>query len=98
MAKLLHKGKRKAVKAAAHKVAGRSASVMNPEYLALIENFRLMDDAFMSKCFENAPECIELMLRIILGKKDLKVQGFRRREACHVQSSRRIRATSRGRG
>ena len=73
MAKLLHKGKRKAVKAAAHKVAGRSASVMKPEYLAEIERFRLMDDDFMSKCLENAPECIELMLRIILGKKDLKV-------------------------
>jgi len=53
--------------------AGRSAHVMKPEYLALIENSRLMDDTFMSKCLENAPECIELMLRIILGKKDLKV-------------------------
>ena len=73
MAKSIHKGKRKAVKTAAHKAAGRSASVMNQECLALIENFRLMDDDFMSKCLENAPECIELMLRIILGKKDLKV-------------------------
>ena len=25
---------------------------MKPEYLALIENFRLMDDIFMSKCLE----------------------------------------------
>ena len=73
MAKSIHKGKRKAVKAAAHKAAGRSASVMKPEYLAEIAHFRLMDDDFMSKCLENAPECIELMLRIILGKKDLKV-------------------------
>ncbi|MBQ6338518.1 MAG: PD-(D/E)XK nuclease family transposase [Kiritimatiellae bacterium] len=46
---------------------------MKPEYLAEIARFRLMDDDFMSKCLENAPECIELMLRIILGKKDLKV-------------------------
>ncbi|MBR0067943.1 MAG: Rpn family recombination-promoting nuclease/putative transposase [Kiritimatiellae bacterium] len=46
---------------------------MKPEYLAEIERFRLMDDTFMSKCFENAPECIELILQIILGKKDLKV-------------------------
>ncbi|MBQ6141828.1 MAG: Rpn family recombination-promoting nuclease/putative transposase [Kiritimatiellae bacterium] len=46
---------------------------MKPEYLAVIENFRLMDDDFMSKCLENAPECIELILQIILGKKDLKV-------------------------
>ena len=46
---------------------------MKPEYLAEIERFRLMDDDFMSKCLENAPECIELMLQIILGKKDLRV-------------------------
>lgn len=32
-----------------------------------------MDDTFMSKCLENAPEGIELMLRITIGKKDLKV-------------------------
>ena len=51
----------------------RSAYVMKPEYLAEIERFRLMDDDFMSKCLENAPECIELILQIILGKKDLKV-------------------------
>ena len=51
----------------------RSALVMKPEYLAEIERMRLMDDDFMSKCLENAPECIELMLQIILGKKDLKV-------------------------
>jgi len=74
MTKLSHKGKRKAVKTVAHKArAGRSASVMKPEYLAEIERFRLMDDTFMSKCLENAPECIELILQIILGKKDLKV-------------------------
>ena len=54
MAKTIHKGKRKAVKAAAHKAAERSASVMKPEYLAEIERFRLMDDDFMSKCLENA--------------------------------------------
>ena len=66
--------RRKSVKAVVGKAkAGRSASVMKPEYLAVIENFRLMGDDFMSKCLENAPECIELMLQIILGKKDLKV-------------------------
>ena len=35
--------------------AGHLAYVMNPEYLAEIERFRLMDDTFMSKCLENAP-------------------------------------------
>ena len=57
----------------ATKARRRSAHVMKPEYLAEIERMRLMDDTFMSKCLENAPECIELMLQIILGKKDLKV-------------------------
>ena len=74
MVKLVQSKVRKAAKTVARKArVGCSASVMKPEYLELIENFRLMDDTFMSKCLENAPECIELMLRIILGKKDLKV-------------------------
>ncbi len=74
MAKFVHKGKRKAVKTVAPKArAGRFACVMKPEYLAEIDRFRLMDDDFMSKCLEHAPECIEFILQVILGKKDLKV-------------------------
>ena len=74
MAKRIQTNGQKSVKAVVGKArAGRSSSVMKPEYLAEIERFRLMDDDFMSKCLENAPECIELMLQIILGKKDLKV-------------------------
>ena len=74
MAKHLQIGARKAAGTVARKArAGRSAYVMKPEYLAMLKDFRLMDDTFMSKCLENAPECIELMLRIIIGKKDLKV-------------------------
>ena len=74
MMKSMQSEARKAVKTVARKArVGRSAYVMDPECLALLEDFRLMDDDFMSKCLENAPECIELMLRIILGKKDLEV-------------------------
>ena len=74
MAKQIQSRTRKAVKTVARKAGvRRSASVMKPEYLAEIKRMRLMDDDFMSKCLENAPECIELMLQIILGKKDLKV-------------------------
>ncbi len=54
MAKPKHKGKRKAVKTAAHKVARRSASVMKPEYLAEIEQYRLMEDDIVAKHLENA--------------------------------------------
>ena len=74
MAKQMQNSMRKAVEPVVGKARARcSAYVMKPEYLAEIERFRLMDDDFMSKCLENAPECIELMLQIILGKKDLKV-------------------------
>ena len=74
MAKRRQNDTRRAGRTVAGKArARRSASVMNPEYLAEIERMRLMDDDFMSKCLENAPECIELILQIILGKKDLKV-------------------------
>ena len=74
MAKFLHKNRQKAAETIARKArARRSAFVMKSEYLASIKRFRLMDDDFMSKCLENAPECIELILQIIIGKKDLKV-------------------------
>ena len=74
MSKSIQSGRQKPAKAVVGKAKGsRRASVMKPEYLAEIERFRLMDDDFMSKCLENAPECIELILQIILGKKDLKV-------------------------
>ena len=74
MVKRMQSGARKAVKTVARKARVRhSAYVIKAEYLAEFERMRLMDDAFMSKCLENAPECIELILRVILGKKDLKV-------------------------
>jgi hypothetical protein len=47
MANTRQTGRRKA-SALGKARAGRSAYVMNPECLALIENFRLMDDTFMS--------------------------------------------------
>ena len=72
MTKAKHNGRRK-VSTLGKTGAESPAYVMNPKYFAEIERFRLMDDTFMSKCLENAPECIELILQIILGKKDLKV-------------------------
>lgn len=42
--------------------------------LLYIQNFSLLDDDFMSKCFENNIECTELVLHVILNKDDLKVR------------------------
>ena len=50
-----------------------TADKKHEEDLRRIANFRLMDDDFMTKCFEDSPECVELVLKIILGRDDLKV-------------------------
>ena len=42
--------------------------------LAKIQQFCLLDDDFMTKCFEDNIECTELVLRIIMDKADLKVK------------------------
>lgn len=39
-----------------------------------IEEFCLLDDDFMNEFFDGRPECIELILQIILNKPDLKVK------------------------
>lgn len=43
------------------------------DILKRISEFRLLDDTFMTKCFEDNKECTELVLRIIMNKDDLEV-------------------------
>lgn len=47
------------------------------EDLQRIRNFRLLDDDFLTKCFDGHTACIELVLRIVLNKADLKVMEVR---------------------
>ena len=42
-----------------------------------IKSFRLLDDDFMTKVFEDDIECTEFLLHIIMDKPDLKVQEVR---------------------
>ena len=44
------------------------------EMLEKIENFRLLDDDFMTKCFDGNIGATELVLRIVLKKSDMKVE------------------------
>lgn len=44
------------------------------EDLERLRKFRLMDDDFMSKCFEDNIECTELVIRIVLNREDLKIE------------------------
>ena len=47
------------------------------EDLQRLRGFRLLDDDFLTKCFEGDTASIELVLQIILGKPDLKVLDVR---------------------
>ena len=47
------------------------------EDLQRLRGFRLLDDDFLTKCFDGATASIELVLRIILEKPDLKVLDVR---------------------
>ncbi len=47
------------------------------EDLQRLRGFRLLDDDFLTKCFEGNTECIELVLQIVLDKPDLKVVDVR---------------------
>lgn len=44
------------------------------EMLQRIRGFRLLDDDFMTKCFEENIEATELVLGIVLNKPDIKVE------------------------
>ena len=45
--------------------------------LKQIKNFRLLDDDFMTTCFKENTEAVELVLRIVLEKPDIKVEVVR---------------------
>lgn len=50
---------------------------LHQEDLERIKGFCLMDDEFMTKCFEGHTGTVELVLRIVMGKSDLKVLDVR---------------------
>ena len=47
------------------------------EDLERLKAFRLMDDDFMTACFDGHPECVQLILRIIMDKPDLIVTNLK---------------------
>ena len=47
------------------------------EDLKRLQAFRLMDDDFMTACFDGHPECVQLILRIIMEKPDLIVTDLK---------------------
>lgn len=52
----------------------------DPQILEVVRNFRLLDDDFMTKVFEDKA-CLELMLQIVMDIPTLKVKSF------HIQDT-----------
>ena len=59
--------------------------------LEKIQQFCLLDDDFMTKCFEDNIECTELVLRIIMDKADLKVTEARTQYTIKSLQGRSVR-------
>lgn len=51
------------------------------KYLRLIRDMRIIDDVFMNAVFNDSKECTELVLRIILDRKDLTVTSVKTQES-----------------
>ena len=47
------------------------------EDLQRIRGFRLLDDDFLTKCFDRKTDCMELVLQIVLENPDLQVVDVR---------------------
>lgn len=54
-------------------VATATITQQHEEDLQRLRGLRLIDDDFLAKCFDDSPECVELVLQIVLSKPDLKV-------------------------
>ena len=63
---------------------------MHEADLERIKRFRLLDDDFMSKVFEDL-KCAEILLKIILNREDLKVQDVHVQHVIHNLQGRSIR-------
>jgi predicted transposase/invertase (TIGR01784 family) len=62
----------------------------NSKYIKLLQGFRLLDDDFMSKVFEDK-ECAQLLLHIILDRTDLSVQDVHGQRSIKNLQGRSIR-------
>ena len=53
--------------------AMKTMEQLHQEDLQRLRGLRLIDDDFLTKCFDDSPECVELVLQIVLDKPDIKV-------------------------
>lgn len=68
----------------------RKARVSREDVLAVLEGMRLMDDVFMELCFKDAPEVVQLVLRIVLSMPKLRVDKVTTQEKAVGIGSRAV--------
>ena len=71
--------------------SNENKSMLKPEVIEKIRALRLIDDEFLNACFHENIECTELLLRIILGEPDLKVESVRAQETLKNLHGRSLR-------
>lgn len=49
---------------------------MDEQLVARVKKLRLMDDIFFNRFMQDAPDCMEYILNIIMGRTDLKIQSL----------------------
>ena len=53
---------------------------MHQEDLERLKSLRYMDDDFMTVCLADNYEGVELILRIVIGREDIKIKSVRTQE------------------
>ena len=66
-------------------------SGLNPKYLEAIKRFRLIDDTFFNICFNDSPECMQLLLSIIFDRTDIIVREVVTQRSAHNLYGRGVR-------
>ncbi|MGN0482318.1 MAG: PD-(D/E)XK nuclease family transposase [Lachnospiraceae bacterium] len=61
------------------------------EMLQKIKEFRLLDDDFMTKCFEANYEAVELVLQIVLEKPDINIEKIQTQYSMKNMKGRSLR-------
>ena len=69
--------------------------MLNEKYLEIIKKFRLIDDTFFNFCFDDNPEDVQYILRIILEKPDLKVLKVQTQKSVENVYGRSVLPTTR---
>ena len=66
-------------------------SDLNPKYLEAIKRFRLIDDTFFNICFDDSPECMQLLLCTFFDRTDITVLEVVTQRSAHNLYGRSVR-------